>query len=158
MHKLPALLIAVPALALATAAFASNDNQDSTANPAALQNASKAGYNSFAAQELDAARNAAESARTAKDITGAHDHLQAVVNCLVGAGGPGFVASINNPCQRMGHGALRDVTPNSDESRLLNDALNEAKDGLASTSIDSAHSSAKDAFNDIDNAENSAKQ
>jgi hypothetical protein len=157
MRKL-SLLIAVPAMTLAAAAFATNDNPDSTANPTALQNASKAGYNSFATQELDTARNSAESARTAKDITGAHEHLQSVINCLVGPGGTGFVASVNNPCQRMGHGALRDVIQNSDESRLLNDALSEAKNGLASTSIDSAHESAKEAFNDIDNAENSAKQ
>jgi hypothetical protein len=158
MHKLSALLIAIPAITIAAAAFASNDNQDSTANPVALQNASKAGYNAFAAQELDTARNSAESARTAKDITGVHEHLQAVINCLVGPQGPGFVTTIDNPCKRMGHGALHDVMQNSDESRLLNDALDEAKDGLASTSIDSAHSSAKDVFNDIDNAENSAKQ
>lgn len=157
MRKLPAVLIAIPTLTLAAAVFAAGPN-DPTTNPTALENASKAGYNSFAAQELDAARNSAESARTAKDITGVHEHLQAVINCIVGPGGAGFVASINNPCKRMGNGALKDVIQNSDESRLLNDALSEAKDGLSSTSIDSAHSNAKDAFNDIDNAENSAKQ
>jgi hypothetical protein len=149
MHKLPALLIAIPALTLTASAIAA------TSMPANVQ---KGGYNDISAQELAAARNAAESARTAKDITGVHDHLQAVINCLVGPQGPGFVASINNPCNHMGKGALHDVMQNSDESRLLNDALDEAKDGLKATSIDSAHSSAKDVFNDIDNANNSATQ
>lgn len=147
MRKL-SVLIAIPTLALAASAFA-----DSI--PATGQ---KGGYNGYSDQEMDAARNAAESARTSKDITGVHDHLQAVINCIVGPNGPGFVASINNPCSHMGHGALQDVMQNSDESRLLNDALNEAKDGLQATSIDSAHSSAKQVFNDIDNAENSSKQ
>jgi hypothetical protein len=148
MRKLPALLIAIPAFVLAASAFA-----DSI--PASGQ---KGGYNGYSDQEMDAARNSAESARTAKDISGVHDHLQAVINCLVGPQGPGFVASINNPCSHMGKGALQDVMQNSDESRLLNDALNEAKDGLQATSIDTAHSDAKQIFNDIDNAENSSKQ
>jgi len=153
MRKLTTLLIAIPAMTLASVAFAVD-----TSNPVSVAGAHKDGFDGFATQELDAARNSAEGARTSKDITGVHEHLQAVINCLVGPEGPGFVASINNPCSRMGHGAIKDVMQDSDESRLLNDALNEARDGLQSTSIDSAHSSAKDAFNDIDNAENSAKQ
>ncbi|HEY1774232.1 MAG TPA: hypothetical protein VGH91_13675 [Gammaproteobacteria bacterium] len=147
MRKL-AILIAIPTLALATAAFA-----DSI--PASGQ---KGGYNGYSSEEMDAARNSAQSARTSKDISGVHDHLQAVVNCIVGQGGPGFVASTNNPCVHMGNGALHDVMQNSDESRLLNDALDEAKDGLSSTSIDTAHEDAKKAFNDIDNAESSSEQ
>jgi hypothetical protein len=148
MRKLAVLLVAIPAMTLTAAAIA-----DSI--PASGQ---KGGYNGYSNQEMDAARNSAESARTSKDISGVHDHLQAVVNCIVGQGGPGFVASTNNPCNHMGNGALKDVMQSSDESRLLNDALNEAKDGLASTSIDTAHEDAKKAFNDIDNAENSSQQ
>lgn len=147
MRKL-SVLIAIPTLLIAASAFA-----DSI--PASPQ---KGGYNGFSDQEMDAARNSAESARTSKDISGVHDHLQAVINCIVGPGGPGFVATTNNPCNHMGKGALNDVMQNSDESRLLNDALNEAKDGLKATSIDSAHDSAKQVFNDIDNAENSSQQ
>jgi hypothetical protein len=147
MHKLP-FLIAIPAMILAAAALA-------TSIPA---NTQKGGYNDMTAQELNAAEGAAESARSSKDIEGIHDHLQAVVNCLVGPQGPGYVATTNNPCTHMGKGALHDVMQGSDESRLLNDALNEAKDGLKSTSVDDAHSKAKDVWGDIDNAKNSASQ
>ena len=148
MRKLAALLVAVPAMTLTAAAVA-------TSMPS---NTQKGGYNDLTAQELTAAESSAESARTAKDIEGIHDHLQAVVNCLVGPQGPGYVATTNNPCTHMGKGAIHDVLQGSDESRLLNDALNEAKDGIKSTSVDDAHSKAKDVWGDIDNAKNSAQQ
>ena len=148
MRKLTASLIAVPAMTFAAAALA-------TSMPA---NTQKGGYNDMTAQELTAAENSAESARTAKDIEGIHEHLQAVVNCLVGPQGPGYVATTNDPCTHMGKGALKDVLQNSDESRLLNDALSEAKDGLKTTSVDDAHAKAKEAWGDLDNAKNSAQQ
>ena len=147
MRKLH-LLVAIPALTLAGAALASSI-------PA---NTQKGGYNDMTAQELRAAENSAQSARTAKDIEGIHEHLQGVVNCLVGPNGPGYVATNTNPCTHMGKGALNDVLQNSDESRLLNDALNEAKDGIKTTSLDDAQSKAKQAWGDIDNAINSAAQ
>lgn len=147
MHKLT-ILAAASGLSLAAAALA-------TSMPA---NTQKGGYNDMTAQELTAAQSSAESARTAKDIEGIHDHLQAVINCLVGPQGPGYIATTNNPCTHMGKGAIHDVLQGSDESRLLNDALSEAKDGLKSTSVDDAHSKAKDVWGDLDNAKNSASQ
>jgi|SRR6185312_3554846 len=147
MRKLT-LFATASALAVSAAALA-------TSIPA---NSQKGGYNDMTAQELTAAESSAESARTAKDIEGIHEHLQAVVNCLVGPQGPGYVATTNNPCTHMGKGAIHDVLQGSDESRLLNDALNEAKDGLKSTSVDDAHSKAKDVWGDLDNAKNSAAQ
>jgi hypothetical protein len=148
MKKLHTGLLAVSALSIASVALA-------TSMPA---NTQKGGYNDMTAQELTAAENSAEGARSAKDISGIHDHLQAVVNCLVGPQGPGFVASANDPCNHMGKGALKDVLQGSDESRLLNDALSEAKAGLASTSVDDARAKAKEAWGDIDNAKNSFQQ
>lgn len=121
-------------------------------------NTQKGGYNDLAAQELTAAESAAHSARTSKDISGVHEHLQAVINCLVGPQGAGYVANTNDPCTHMGQGAINDVLQGSDETRLLNDALNEAKDGLHATSVDDARAKAKEVWGDLDNAKNSSQQ
>ena len=150
MRKLNPIAIAVPVLLSASTAFAVT-----TSIPSNIQ---KGGYNDMTAKELTAAENSAHSARAAKDISGIHEHLQAVVNCLVGPQGPGFVATTNDPCNHMGRGALTDVLQNSDESRLLNDALSSAKAGLASTNLDDARAKAKETWSDIDNAQDAAKQ
>jgi hypothetical protein len=149
MKKSHSVILALGSLAAASALAVG------TSIPA---NTQKGGYNDIAAQELQAAENAAHSARTAKDLAGVHEHLQAVINCLVGPQGPGYVATTNNPCTHMGRGALTDVIQGSDETRLLNDALSEAKDGLATTNVDDARAKAKEVWGDIDNAQNSAKQ
>ena len=150
MRKFNPIAVAAPALLVASTAFAVP-----TSMPA---NTQKGGYNDMTAQELTAAENSAHGARSAKDISGIHEHLQAVVNCLVGPQGPGYVASTNDPCTHMGRGAMMDVLQGSDESRLLNDALSSAKAGLASTNVDDARAKAKEVWSDLDNAQNSAKQ
>lgn len=145
MHKL-SILIAIPTMILAPAAFAVD-----TSAPT-MESAG------FANQEVNAAKNSADQAAATKDIAGIHEHLQSVIDCLVGPQGPGFDAAVHNPCNHMGRGAMADVLQGSDESRLLNDALGEAKDGLRTANPDSAHSIAKELLNDLEKAQNSTQQ
>ncbi len=155
MRKTKILIIAAPSLLFATAAFAVG-----TQAPTALTNPGgpKTSYNGYTDQELTAVRAEADKAASAKDVTGIHQELREVLNCLAGPGNAGYDSSIDNPCKRLGRGALIDVTQSSDEHRLLTQAFNEAKNGLAATDVASAHSLAKKALNDIEDAQNDTQQ
>jgi hypothetical protein len=155
MRKSKILIIAAPSLLLATAAFAVG-----TQAPTALTGAGgpKTSYNGYTDQELAAARDQADKAYAGKDITTVHQNLREVINCLAGPQGAGFDASTNDPCRRMGRGALNDVTANSDEHRLLTQAFNEAKNGLAEQDVSAARSQAKKALNDIEDAQTATQQ
>lgn len=155
MRKIHSSILAVSALATASAAFAVG-----TQAPTPLNNPGgpKTSYNGYTDQELTAARAQADKAAAAKDVTGIHQQLREVINCLAGPGNAGYDASIDDPCKRMGHGALVDVTADSDEHRLLTQAFNEAKNGLAASDVGSAHSLAKKVLNDLENAQSDTQQ
>lgn len=107
-------------------------------------------------QEVSAARDQAGQAATAKDVTAVHQDLQQVINCLAGHGGPGYDASIQDPCQGMGRGALLDVTAASDAHRLLSQAYSDAFEGLLARDAGAAQSQAKKALTDIEQAQKDA--
>ena len=118
----------------------------------------KASYNGYVNRELTAAINSADKASNAKDVTAIHQNLREVLNCLAGQGQPGYDPSIQDPCRRMGRGALVDITPDSDEHRLVTQAFNEAKNGLSQTTVDSARDLASKALNDLENAQKDTEQ
>lgn len=118
----------------------------------------KTSYNGYVGKELTAAVNAADKASNAKDVTAIHQNLREVINCLAGQGQPGYDPSIQDPCRRMGRGALVDLTADSDEHRLATQAFNEAKNGLAATTVDSARDLASKALNDLEDAQKDTEQ
>lgn len=118
----------------------------------------KTSYNGFVNQELQMAITRADKASNAKDVTAIHQSLREVINCLAGKGQPGYDPSITDPCDRMGRGALVDITPDSDEHRLVAQAFNEAKNGLTETNVDSARDLASKALNDLENAQKDTEQ
>lgn len=118
----------------------------------------KTSYNGFVNQELTAAVSAADKASNAKDVTAIHQQLREVINCLAGKGQPGYDPSVTDPCDRMGRGALVDITADSDEHRLVAQAFNEAKNGLAAPTVDSARDLASKALNDLENAQKDTEQ
>lgn len=155
MRKLRPLAIAIPAILAATAAFAVG-----TQSPAlpSTQGGPKATFDGHTDQEIDTAVEHANKAAASKDITGVQENLRHVINCLVGPNGAGYDNSMDDPCKRLGNGALNDVPADSDEHRLLTQAFNEAKNGLAQHDVDSARSLSKKVLNDLENAANDVKQ
>lgn len=154
MRKAHTVILSLSALVAASALAVG------TQAPTALTSAGgpKTSYNGFTGQEITAAIATADKAAAAKDVTGIHQNLRGVINCLAGPGRPGYDSSIANPCDRLGRGALVDVTVDSDEHRLLTQAFNEAKNGLAANDVDSAHDLAKKALNDLENAQKDTQQ
>ena len=70
----------------------------------------------MAATPIEAARMQTKTAyehagfaSNAKDAATVHLHLHHVINCLVGANGPGFDAAAGDPCHGQGRGALNDL-------------------------------------------------
>lgn len=153
MRKLSSLLIALPAMTLAAAAFAVD-----TPAPAASTDPNQAVSSGSPAQELGAAVNFASQATSAKDITSLHEQLQSVVTCLLGPQVAAFDPDTANPCRSMGTGVLKEIPQGSDESRLLNDALDQVRTGMATIDVDAAHSSAKKMLSDLQSAETAIKQ
>lgn len=152
MSKSHSGMLVVSLLAVSTAAFAVGTQTPSDVNKG------KTSYNGFTEQEISAAIEVANKASNAKDVTAIHQHLRELVNCLAGQGQPGYDASIQDPCRRMGHGALQDITPDSDEHRLVTQAFNEAKNGLAQQTVDSARDLASKALNDLEDAQTQVQQ
>lgn len=151
MSKARILILSLSALTAASALAVG------TQTPSAVSK-DKTSYNGFVNQELTAAVNVADKASNAKDVTAIHENLRQVINCLAGPNGAGYDASIQDPCRRMGRGALVDITADSDEHRLVSQAFNEAKNGLAATNVDSAHDLASKALNDLENAKKDTEQ
>lgn len=65
---------------------------------------------------------------------------------------------MDDPCKRMGKGALNDVPQDSDEHRLLTQAFNEARNGLTLHDLDSARSISQKVLNDLENARTDVQQ
>ena len=154
MKKIHTVILAMSALVAASALAVG------TQAPTSLTHAGgpRTDYNGFTNQEISTAIDQANKAAAAKDVTGIHQNLREVINCLAGQGKPGYDPSIQDPCRRMGRGALVDVTMDSDEHRLLTQAFNEAKNGLAAQDVDSARDLAKKALNDLEDAQTDTQQ
>jgi hypothetical protein len=153
MHKLPLFILGAAAFVTATTALAigSNPPPPLTNVNAAPANANKSAgvFNGYTQQEVDTAVIHAEHAYQAKDVAGLHEHLHHVINCLEGPNGPDFDASLVNPCDKMGSGALNDVPADSDARKTLDQALSDAKNGLAKTTLRDSHDDAKKVLNDV---------
>lgn len=161
MHRSMTLILGLTSLTFGAAAYAVG-----TSSPAPLTNVgqsqsakkSASEYNGYTQQEVDATVIHAEHAYQGKDVKEIHSHLQHVINCLVGPGGTGFDATVENPCEHMGKGALNDVPQNSNEYQQLNTALSEANNGLAKTTMTDAHKEAKKVLDDVEKVQSTYKQ
>jgi hypothetical protein len=91
--------------------------------------------------EIVTARTHAELAAKAADLDGVHMHLHHTLNCLAGAGGDGFDAKQMNPCANSGNGAITDTT-DAAKKKALQAAANDAKMGIAETSMAAAQKDA----------------
>lgn len=80
--------------------------------------------------EIATATTHAQMAGDAADVATAVMHFHHVINCLVGPKNKLFDASVGNPCDGMGNGALNDVGKKSAEHAQLNHALAIAEEGL----------------------------
>lgn len=162
MRKLPVLILALVAASVGTAAYAIGSSPPAplTNVRASPANANKSAgvFNGFTQQEVDTTAIHAEHAYQSKDVADVQAHLRHVINCLEGPKGPDFDAKLANPCANMGSGALNDVPANSDARKKLDQALSDAKDGLAKTTMDDAHDQAKKVLNDVEKVQSQYKQ
>jgi len=92
-----------------------------------------------AAKEAATARAHAMMANGATSLDMAHTHLHHVINCLVGSDGEGYDAAAGTPCKGMGHGAIPDSADNATLHKKLETALQHARKGLGSDSLDTVH-------------------
>jgi hypothetical protein len=87
--------------------------------------------------EISTAGQHADMAAGAADLNTAHMHLHHTINCIVGPNGAGYDKTQMNPCANQGNGALADATSASTKTNLQN-AVNEAQAGLASSDLATA--------------------
>lgn len=85
----------------------------------------------------------------ASDLATTEAHLHHVVNCLVGADGPGFDAKAADPCKGMGNGAITDAKGDAAMTTRLKAALAAAEQGLKATTLDAAHAAARKAMDTL---------
>ena len=118
--------------------------------PLAVQAAALGGA---AKTQADTAAAHAGMALGASDLKTAHAHLHHVVNCLVGPAGKGFDAQAGNPCKGMGAGAIADAKGDAMAEKQLHSALQEARQGLATTALAAAHADAQQAMKTLQGAD-----
>lgn len=94
------------------------------------------------ATEVSTAHAHALMAQGANTLAMAHTHLHHVINCLVGPQGTGFDAAAGTPCKGQGNGAIPDSASNHALHAKLEAALTDARAGLKSSSLASAHRAA----------------
>lgn len=155
MKKLQTTLLALASLTAAAAVYAVG-----TQAPAALTSAGgpRPSYNGHTGLEIHTAAIHANQARAAGDLGEAKDHLHHVINCLEGPTGPDYNAKAEDPCAHMGRGALNDVQADSDEHRLLSEALDTAKNALTLTTVRDINEQGKQIESDIEQAEKDTQQ
>lgn len=134
MRRFPALCIGFSSLAFIGAASA----------------AAAVGHNQM---EISTAAEHAEHAYQGKAVKEIHSHLHHVINCLVGPGGQGFDKTNEDPCDGQGNGAINDVDANSDQQHKLQQALQDANNGLQKNDYKSAHDDAKKVLDDLTKAQ-----
>ncbi len=83
-----------------------------------------------AGKEIKTAVEHAGFAMKSKSTGDVHKHLHHVINCLVGTNGEDFDATVGNPCQGMGDGAMKDASGSEGTEGLLNQSLRLAKIGV----------------------------
>lgn len=130
VHLVPALLLACAMPIAAQAGDASN----------------------AASRQVATATAHAGMALGAADLNMVHTHLHHVINCLVGPVGADFDSSAGNPCKGMGNGALVDAEGQVAVEGTLHAAVREAKQGLGTTKLDSAHADAQKVLSTLQNA------
>jgi hypothetical protein len=92
--------------------------------------------------EIEIAQDHAGLAIKATNIAGVKLHLHHTINCLVGPNGDGFDAQVANPCAKAGMGAIPD-TADAKQKTALQQAVMNAKQGLATDDMAAAQSAAK---------------
>ncbi|HEX2667474.1 MAG TPA: hypothetical protein VHP13_03780 [Gammaproteobacteria bacterium] len=142
-HKI-VLISALPALLLASAGFAAGA-------PDAGMNPGSSGMD--VSKEISTALTHAQMSASSGDIKMVHEHMQHVVNCLVGPQGPEYDANAEDPCKGMGKGAMNDVDSKSAQHKKLDKALTEAKDSLKKDSVKGAQGEAKDVVKYLQDAQ-----
>lgn len=103
--------------------------------------------------EIATALAHAQMALASKELAEARHHLHHVINCLVGPKGRDFDASEENPCKGMGNGAMNDVDSKSTQYKKLDEALDEAKEGLGKSSLRNTQNEADEAIEDLQDAQ-----
>jgi hypothetical protein len=94
-------------------------------------------------KEVSTASDHAGYAAISETIADAHAHLHQTINCLVGPTGAGFDATVGNPCQSQGDGAMADTT-DAGKKQVLENAVTRAQAGLASDDLGTATSAGAD--------------
>lgn len=98
-----------------------------------------------ASGEIATATDHAGYATTSLNIGAVHEHLHHAVNCLVGPGGKAFDRAVENPCAKMGSGAISDVSDTAIRGKLQA-ALAAAESGIASNDEAAAKKAATDVY------------
>ena len=111
--------------------------------------AQAADANGAASKQIATAAAHAGMAMGAADLAMAHAHLHHVVNCLVGPSGKAFDAKAADPCKGQGQGAIVDARGDAATEARLHTALDEAKQGLKTTTLDGAHADAQKVRNTL---------
>lgn len=121
--------------------------------PATDNSMSQSGAGMDVSKEISTALDHAQMAMNGQDVKTVHEHMQHVVNCLVGPQGPEFNSQAEDPCKGMGNGAMNDVDSKSDQHKKLDKALTEAKDALKKDSLKGAQGEAKDVIKYLQDAQ-----
>lgn len=110
----------------------------------------KANVDDIKKQLQTAVFHAGELAQRGSAVAASKTHLQHVMNCLEGTGGPNFVAAAGYPCQGMGGGILpdlrtagMDVKGAAEALRFANVAWNLVTTALRSNDVDEVQPYAK---------------
>lgn len=98
-----------------------------------------------ASGEIATATDHAGYATTSLNIGAVHEHLHHAVNCLVGPGGEAFDRGVENPCAKMGNGAISDIADTATRAKLQT-ALAIAETGIASNDEAAAKKAATDVY------------
>jgi hypothetical protein len=94
------------------------------------------------AKEATTAGQHAGMAATATDLKTLDSHLRMAINCLVGPKGKGFDARVANPCKDLGNGAISDSASNTEDHKILKQALAKAQAGLSQKDLTKAKADA----------------
>ena len=95
--------------------------------------------------EIATATDHAGYATSSNNIGAVHEHLHHAVNCLGGPSSKAFDSGVENPCAKMGNGAIPDVADAAVKAKLQAAAA-VAETGIASNDEVTAKKAATDAY------------
>ena len=98
-----------------------------------------------AAGEIATATDHAGYATTGRNIDAVHEHLHHAVNCLEGPGSKVFDSGVENPCAKMGNGAIPDAA-NAAIKAKLQAVVDAAETGISANDEVAAKRAATDAY------------